>query len=142
MLIIFFLFSRVDSGRNLHLAANEASAVVTLRTLTELQQQFATAHLAVGFSCDLGALKAENSVTERKFLEGFLASGESSGYSFLLSDCESDAKGVVKHYRTTAIPRAFGKTGIRAFCTDQSGVVWFDESGSPSKCWLREHQVN
>jgi hypothetical protein len=128
-------------GPNMHLAADEASAVGTLRTLTELQHQHADAHPANGFSCNMEALKPENSLNKYKFTEAFLASGEHAGYRFLLSDCEPDAKGVVTHYRTTAVPLVFEKTGIRAFCTDQSGAIWFDTSGSLQKCWLAQHRL-
>jgi hypothetical protein len=140
-LILVLLRTRFH-GIGMHMAANEASAVFTLRTLTELQQQHATAHPANGFSCILAGLKLENSLNDHKFTEDFLASGERYGYRFQLSDCEPDAKGAVTHYRTTAMPLVFGKTGIRAFCTDESGGIWFDNSGSPSKCWLRVHQLN
>jgi hypothetical protein len=140
-LVLMFVLPRVCL-RGRPLVMNQASAVGTLRTLTELQQQHATALPANGFSCNLAALKPENLLNESKFTEEFLASGERYGYRFLLSDCGPDAKGVVKHYRTTAIPLVFEKTGIRTFCTDGSGVIWFDMSGSSSRCWLREHQLN
>jgi hypothetical protein len=46
----------------------------------------------------------------------------------------ADATGIVTHHALTAGPLKPQETGVRAFCTDQSGVVLYDLNGSAFQC--------
>jgi hypothetical protein len=63
-----------------------------------------------------------------------LLAGESSGYKSVLAGCTSTEKGIVIRYRITAVPIARGLTGVRAFCADESGTLFYEENGSATEC--------
>jgi hypothetical protein len=63
-----------------------------------------------------------------------LLAGEWSGYKFVLAGCTSTEGGIVVRYQITAVPIAGGLTGVRAFCADESGTLFYEESGSPTEC--------
>ena len=46
----------------------------------------------------------------------------------------TDPEGVVVRYKATAVPVLPGKTGVRAFCTDQTGELRFGVNDSPETC--------
>ena len=122
--------------------ANEAAAVSRLRALNAVEKTFSSAHADKGFVCELPPLKTgdkeENSVDYDPPI--FIMTGIHAGYRFALSNCGTDAKGVVVHYEATAVPVERGKTGSRAFCTDDSGLVWYDPQGSAANC-LKSRRV-
>lgn len=107
-------------------AANESSAVASLRTLNTAEVSYSTEHEAVGFTCSLGELSPP--------IDGTLASGRRSGYEFKLSNCKADAKGTIVSYHLFAYPVVPNQTGVRAFCTDESAVIRVDASGSARNC--------
>jgi hypothetical protein len=114
--------------------ANEAVAVGHLRRITTLQTEYATSHATKGFSCELAKLKTEAPPNGDYDTDQFLMSGTWSGYNLALTGCEVGPDGEVVRYRVTAVPREPGKSGVRAFCTDQSGLLWYDSDGSGEKC--------
>lgn len=119
---------------------NEASAVGHLRTLTILQTRYATGHPSKGFTCELGQLRIDTPPTGEYDPEAFLLADSWAGYRFGLSGCDASPNGVVVRYTATAVPVSPGKTGVRAFCADQSSELWFDASGSPENC-LAAHRA-
>jgi hypothetical protein len=105
--------------------------VSKLRAVTMLEKKFAAAHLDKGFACELSLLvpeEGEQNPVDYDPLR-FLTTGTSAGYKFALANCRTDAKGVVVHYEATAVPVERGKTGFHAFCTDDSGLLWYDAEG-------------
>jgi hypothetical protein len=116
--------------------ANEAAAVSKLRAITTLEKTFAGAHVDKGFACELPLLRpaeGEQNPVDYDPLR-FLTTGTSVGYKFVLGNCRTDAKGVLIHYEATAVPVERGKTGFHAFCTDDSGLLWYDADGSATNC--------
>lgn len=113
--------------------ANEASAAKKLRTIVELQNQYAAAYGHTAFACELALLKSER-VDESDNALSFLATGMQNGYRFGLVDCRSEANRANAHYQITAVPIERGKTGLRAFCTDEQGIIWVDDEGSAANC--------
>jgi hypothetical protein len=101
-----------------------------------LEKQFADAHPERGFNCELSRLRPapneQNSVDYDPMR--FLTTGSSAGYKFVLGNCRTNANGVVVHYEATAVPIEHRKTGFRAFCTDDSVLLWYDPEGSAIKC--------
>ena len=62
-----------------------------------------------------------------------MEAGEYSGYRSLIS-CQPNGINVVASYKITAEPIGLGKAGFSAFCTSESGLVWYDRTGSGEKC--------
>lgn len=111
------------------MAANEASAVATIRTLVTAEMAYAESHRDAGYTCSLSDLGDAQLITSAD------ASGMSRGYQFELSGCEAATEGGPKvKYRVVAYPAKVNNTGIRAFCSDESAVIKTDSGGSPQAC--------
>ena len=111
------------------MAANEASAVGSLRTLNTAEITYNTTYPTVGFACSLGSLGPNGSSsatsTAAGLIDGNLASGTKSGYSFTVSDCLGTPK---YEYQYTAQPTSPGVSGQRYFCTDTSAIIQYGTS--------------
>jgi hypothetical protein len=116
------------------MAAHESSAASTLLTTVTLQDRYATAHPNIGFACELPLLKAVGQQLHPDDSWEFLATGVHSGYRFLLVSCVSEANRARARYQVVAVPVEPGKTGVKAFCADQTGVMRFDPDGSAINC--------
>jgi type IV pilus assembly protein PilA len=108
------------------MAANEASAVGSLRTLNTASVTFSTSYGSYpGTLSVLGPVTAGTnaSSTLADLIDSVLASGTKSGYSFTWSTGSTDNNGNYLNYSITAGPTSLGTTGQRYFYTDQSGVI-------------------
>jgi type IV pilus assembly protein PilA len=108
------------------MAANEASAVGSLRTLNTSAIEYSTEY--GGYPASLAALgpiasggTASSALAD--MIDSVLASGSKSGYSFTWTPGAADANGNKLSYSVTAQPVSPGVTGQRYFYTDQSGVI-------------------
>jgi hypothetical protein len=115
-------------------AKNESAAVGSLRKITTLETQYAAEHSNKGFACELPLLRPIEKLTDAYDPIAALLSGEWSGYKFAVVDCSAESNGIVTHYGVTAVPTNPGRSGIRAFCTDQSGQLYYSNEASASKC--------
>jgi type IV pilus assembly protein PilA len=118
------------------IAANEASAVGSLRTLNTAEITYNTTYPTVGFACNLGAMAPPTgsnpaSSTAAGLIDSNLAGGHKSGYDFTL-ECVGSGTPTV-NYQSTAAPSSPGVTGQRYFCTDGSGVIKYDAT-STAQC--------
>jgi type IV pilus assembly protein PilA len=98
------------------MAANEASAISSCRTIATAQLTFSST-VGNGSFGDLGALVGANMVDEA------LGSGVKEGYNFAV-------EGGGQTFTVTATPITPGTTGNRGFFTDQTGVIRADPSGT------------
>jgi type IV pilus assembly protein PilA len=105
------------------IAANEASAVNAVRTLNVAETIYAQAHR--DYTCSLSDL--------RNVIGESLASGQKHGYVFELSGC-APAGGPSGKYQVAAYPMRENQSGVRAFCSDESGVIRTDGAGSAQGC--------
>ena len=120
------------------IAANESSAVGSLRTLVTSQVTYATTYPAVGFAPTLTAMGPAAGVpdsTQADLIDATLATGIKSGYGYqsagATDGCTApDAAFTVTTVGTTNVtfqifgcPNAQNRTGIRNFCSDESGVI-------------------
>ena len=133
---LLLIFAAIWIPHNMvsRVAHDEASAAGGLRALTSLELRYAVAHPSKGFTCDFALLKTEVPSNGDRTTEGFLFSDPFEGYKFSLTGCEADSEGVVLRYRATAVPVLPGKTGVRAFCIDQTGELRFGVNESPETC--------
>jgi len=63
-------------------------------------------------------------------IDDALASGNRSGYVFAITGCDVPP---ASRYRTTAIP-ADPDSEMRAFCSDESGVIRYSTDGKAASC--------
>jgi hypothetical protein len=131
----------VLDGPNSHRAACEATAVGNLRKLTTLQNSYSRSHPEKGFACQLSLLKSSSPSGGDYDPEEFLLLDTYAGYKIALDGCEPGPKGLVTHYRAIAVPDRPGKSGVRAFCTDQTGALWYDASGSADNCVAKRQSI-
>lgn len=121
--------------------ANEATSVAKLRTINQLQTLYSATHRNEGFTCDLSRLKSGGAKDSRYDPDEFLVSGTQSGYKFVVVNCHADPTGAAAHYQIAAVPIELGKSGSRAFCTDDSGLLWYDKDGSATNCLAFRHPL-
>jgi len=115
------------------IAANEASAVGSLRTLNTAEITYNTSYPMAGFACTLGAMGPPSGNTSASssaagLIDSNLAGGSKSGYSFTVACVGSGVPTV--NYQSTAAPVSPGVTGQRYFCTDASGVIKYDATST------------
>jgi type IV pilus assembly protein PilA len=121
--------------------ANEAAAVARLRMLNIAEQVYSSMYSDVGFTCRLSALGgSEDSATPTAgaahLIPVDVASGDSGGYRFEISNCTQagvNGANTYNTYKITAIPNFDDSTGYRGFCTDETGQIAYDPDGG-SNC--------
>ena len=122
------------------MAANESSAVASIRTVTTGEVTYQTAYPTIGYSSALlnlgGALSVAcvPSSTTACLIDSVLANngnpagGGKSGYSFNTAP-GTIVGGVYAGYGIVAVPLSINQTGIRAFCAEEDAVVRVDPAG-------------
>jgi type IV pilus assembly protein PilA len=112
------------------MAANEASAVGSTRTINTGEVNYAASCPAIGYSATLlelntGALCAGG----KGIIDPILGAGTKSGYVYAYTptaggDLLNDT------YTSTATPATVGTTGQRMFCSTQTGVINYTLNGA------------
>jgi prepilin-type N-terminal cleavage/methylation domain-containing protein len=117
------------------LAANESSAIASLRTIGSAQATFASSCGGGGFAQSLEDLIEPPTGTNASFIPPDLAGGEKSGYVFDLVaglgdpiaeadvTCNGASAGTRSAYLATANPITDGRSGVRAFGIDKSSSL-------------------
>jgi hypothetical protein len=108
--------------------------VGSLRKIGELETTYATAHPENGFACQLKELRPTENMPDVYGNPMNLVAGEWTGYKFEIVRCSADKNKVFAKYEVTAVPVRPRVSGVRAFCTDQSGQVFYELNGSGSEC--------
>jgi hypothetical protein len=126
LFIALLIFSPWWHDKYFGMAQNESAAVGGLRMINALESQYAGAYPEEGFACELPQRPYDPIAA--------LLAGEWSGYKFAIGGCTREANGVALRYHVTAVPSKPCSTGVRVFCTDQSGAMYYDLDGSPSRC--------
>ena len=132
--LLVFAFSPHFHDSHAGVRQNESAAVGSLRKIHDLESKYAAAHPNEGFACQLQRLRPVEDVTTDYDPTKSLLSGEWSGYKFVLAGCTPTEKGIVIRFQITAVPIARGLTGVRAFCTDESGTLFYADNGSATEC--------
>ncbi len=111
------------------MAANEASAVGSLRTLNTACVSYSTTY-GTGYPVALANLGPGTPATAATadLIDSVLASGTKSGYVFTFVS-GAPVGGQVPTYTINANPVTVGTTGQRGFFTDQSGVIRANPTG-------------
>jgi len=128
------------------MAANEASAVGSLRTINTSQAMYFSTY-QVGYAPSFPALgpvaaggtPACGAAGLVDAILGAASPTQKSGYSFVygpgtvkatLPTGSTCAAGWADGYTVLATPLSVGTTGQRTFCTDSSGVIYYDPTGA------------
>ncbi|HXN96919.1 MAG TPA: type II secretion system protein [Candidatus Acidoferrales bacterium] len=114
------------------LRANEASAVASLRMINTAAITYSITYPDMGFPAQLSSLGgaspcATATSAQACLIDDTLAQGTKSGYLFVLT-----GDGAVPSFSfiITGTPQAVGSTGQLMYCTDQTGVIHYDPTGS------------
>ena len=114
------------------MAANEASAVGSLRTIVTADITYSERY-GHGFAASLralgppaGGIANENGAGS---LDAALAVGRKYGYSFSYEASSSQTGGALDTFRVNADPITPDTTGVRHFYVDQTGVIRYQEDG-------------
>jgi len=114
------------------MAANQASAVASLRTLNTSEITYSATY-NVGFTSSLAQLgpPASGSATSAAagMIDSVLAAGTKSGYSFIYA-ASAAVNGVTSNYTINANPITPGTTGQNYYYTDATNVIRQNNSAS------------
>ena len=141
-IILIIAAIAIPSLLRARIAANEASAVSSLRTLNTAQISYSSSFPTVGFATTLSSLAGTNCAppgsTGACIIDTQLASGSKSGYSFT----ESGTSGTPNSsYQFRADPITPNQSGVRYFCTFADAVVRFG-SASLTNCTYSVSPLN
>jgi prepilin-type N-terminal cleavage/methylation domain-containing protein len=133
---IILVISAIAIPSYLHskIAANEASAVYSIRTINTAQVTYSSSYPTVGYASTLNALASSASGTVSSNNAGILdtvlgctnAVCSKSGYNFQLTNLTGSP---VSAYSVWAVPIMVGTTGYRTFCSNSMNPVLYDPAG-------------
>jgi type IV pilus assembly protein PilA len=114
------------------MSANESSAAGSIRTINTAEVSYDTTYPTIGFDT-LAALGGPQPCTPAPgngcFIDNFLATNGNNagkdGYAFSIAGVPSPTS-----YQSLAAPLTLNQTGTRAFCSDQTGVIYNNPGGS------------
>ena len=122
------------------MAANEASAVGSLRTVNTAEVTYSSTYPDCGFTALTnlgGAGSGVGTTTAAGLIDNVLAGGTKSGYSFGASasgggsgTCGDGTGTPNTTYVSGGVPTTPGQTGQRYFYSDQSGVIRYNQTGA------------
>jgi type II secretory pathway pseudopilin PulG len=117
------------------IAANEASAVGSLRTLNIAALNYRSSYPEAGYPARLEQFAGKSGQPQTAEAAGLvdasLTSGQKSGYRFSY-EAKQTGGDHVDGYSLQAFPTQPGTTGIRSFCSDETGVI--RAAGRSEKC--------
>ena len=129
------------------IAANESSAVSSIRSINTAEVAYSTNNPVIGYAkllSDLGpglgvyvcpAVLTPNAAC---LLDGVLsnnglpAGNGKSGYTFAAVGVPGAVGAADVLYQAGAAPLSYNQTGVRRFCAAQDGVIHFDPNGGAS----------
>jgi type IV pilus assembly protein PilA len=122
------------------IAANEASAVYSIRTVNTAQTTYATTYPTVGYASSLSMLAAptgggQTTSDNAGVLDWVLGCSTpvcpKSGYNFQIVNASGSP---VSAYGVNGVPMQIGVTGYRAFCSNNMNPVLSSPDGTIANC--------
>ncbi len=137
---IILVISSIAIPSLLHskIAANESSAVYSIRTINTAQVTYASTYPTSGYADSLSKLAASTSTTavdanNAGILDWVLGCStvvcQKSGYNFQITGASGSP---VSAYTVWGTPITIGTTGNRGFCSDNMNPITFDPAGGTS----------
>jgi type IV pilus assembly protein PilA len=112
------------------MAANESSAVGSVRTLNTAQITYQNSCPATGFSASIGELSSGTTCAGgANIIDNVLGSGTKSGYTFASAGKTGTP---TTQYDTNASPLTLNVTGVRYFYSNETGVIRGNTGGAAS----------
>jgi type IV pilus assembly protein PilA len=135
-LILIIAALAVPNLLRARMAANEASAISTVRTIDVAEITYASTYGDIGYTCDLASLggtadQGPPAPEHAGLIDDSIASGSKNGYKFEVKNCTAGSSG---SFHVVAYPMNYNQSGVRAFCSDESGVIKYDPKGSAENC--------
>jgi type IV pilus assembly protein PilA len=125
------------------IAANESSAVSSVRTVNTAQITYNSSYSTVGFASALSSLGgtscAPASSTGACLIDTQLASGSKSGYSFAMQGASGTPNW---SYQFIASPLQPNQSGVRYFCSFADAVVRVNPTASITTCNYSQAPLN
>jgi type IV pilus assembly protein PilA len=118
------------------MAANESSAVGSVRTMNTAEITYNSTYPTFGFAQTLTELGSPSlaactpSQAQSCLIDSVLTSGTKSGYNFSLGTDSAQAGGIYVQYSISAVPVTLNQTGIRSFCAIEDAVVRVQPTGA------------
>src|SRR5450755_637667 len=118
------------------IAANEASAVASIRTINTAMISYNSSYPTVGYAANLLALggsctgSVTPTTTSACLIDSMLAGGTKSGYTFRMVGSGGPPSGT---YYAYANPITLNASGVRSFCSTPDAVVRYG-TGAMSTC--------
>jgi type IV pilus assembly protein PilA len=121
------------------IAANEASAVGSMRTINTAEVTYNSTYPATGFSATLGALAGTACTAPTSagacIIDGNLAAATTqgtakSGYYFTYTPTAASGSTLNTTYTLAGAPATAGTTGVRTFFTNESGVIRYSATST------------
>ena len=125
-IILIIAAMAIPSYLTSKMAANEAAAVSSIRTLNTAQISYSSAYPTTGFASTLSALtgscssSVSPSSTSACLIDQALASGSKSGYAFTLTNVSGTPAST---YNANAAPTLVNSSGTHYFCSFADAVV-------------------
>lgn len=115
------------------IAANQASAVGSCRTIHTAMVTYATTYNTVyaGTLLAVGPGATPPTASAAGLIDSVLAAGNKSGYTFAYT-AGSAVGGRINTYTLTAVPQTVGTTGTNRYFTDETGVIRQSSTGAAS----------
>jgi type IV pilus assembly protein PilA len=123
------------------IAANESSAVSSIRTMNTAQVTYQSTYPTVGYSSTVAILGPSASTgcttpasTNACLVDWVVAQAGSaakakSGYWFNDTPGAAGAGGIIPGYTIDGIPASVNQTGVRGFCSNEDAVIRFTAVG-------------
>jgi type IV pilus assembly protein PilA len=130
-IMIILMLIAIPNFISMKAQADETSAIQSLRAI------YQTNFPSNGFACSLTALGGNPTSgppgpQAAQVLQGDLATGQKSGYTFAVVNCNKvsvNNQDMYTSYEATAVPQSIGKSGHRGFCIDSAGEIKADLAG-------------
>lgn len=114
------------------MSANESSAAASIRTISTGEVSYASTFPTVGYTAlnSLGgATPCTPSSTSGCFVDSVLSTGVKEGYNFTVTPAGASG-GINSTYTSLASPIGLNGTGTRSFCSDQTGVIYYNQNAT------------
>jgi hypothetical protein len=125
-------------AQHYRMSNNHLAALDSLREIRTAEAAYFQKNPSQGYTCKLGELKpfAAPIRYQGKGYTDLLFTGQRDGYSFALQGCGT--KPAI--YQVVAVP-ASTSTGRFAFCSDQSGGIYYSDDAKSASCWKKQTLV-
>ncbi len=125
------------------IAANESSAVASVRTVNTAQITYNSSYGSVGYATTLANLAGSSctppSSTSACLIDSQLGAGSKSGYSFGIANTSGTP---VSAYNIIAAPTQPNQSGVRYFCSFADAVVRVNATTAIGTCDYSQTPLN